>query len=116
MIEGVVTGLIIVNAGANLPTSLALASTCDPTYISVSTLVLYSRLNGAWVPTGLIRLTNVAIHVSHNIDGVPMSYPACGEANCNIVFGSNNTAMVVENTYAPPLLTATHILSAENAS
>ena len=115
MIEGVVTGLIIVNAGANLPTSLALASTCDPTY-PVSTLVLYSRLNGAWVPAGLIRLTNVAIHVSHNIDGVPMSYPACGEANCNIVFGSNNTAMVVENTYAPPPLTATHILSAENAS
>ena len=78
--------------------------------------MLYSRLNGAWVPTGLIRLTNVAVHVSHNIDGVPMSYPACGEANCNIVFGSNNTAMVVENTYAPPPLTATHILSAENAS
>ena len=68
------------------------------------------------MPAGLIRLTNVAVHVSHNIDGVPMSYPACGEANCNIVFGSNNTAIVVENTYAPPPLTAHAYLSAENAS
>jgi hypothetical protein len=62
VIEGVVTGLIIVNAA-------------------------------------LIRLTNVAVHVTHNVDGVPMSYPACGDIGCNIVFGSNNTAMVVENTY-----------------
>ncbi len=67
----------------------------------------------------MIRLTNVAVHVSHNIDGVPMSYPACGEANCNIVFGSNNTAMVVENTYAPTppnYALALFVLPAENAS
>ena len=58
----------------------------------------------------MIRLTNVAVHVSHNMDGVPMSYPACGVSNCNIVFGSNNTATVVENTYLAAPETGHHIL------
>ena len=51
------------------------------------------------VNSALVRLTNVGITVTHNMDHVNTSYPACSEEHCNIVFGSNNTALVIENCY-----------------
>ena len=47
--------------------------------------------------SALIRLTNVAIEVSRNVDGIGLSREEC--VACNVVIDSDNAPLVVENTY-----------------
>jgi hypothetical protein len=45
----------------------------------------------------LIRFVNVAVHAQWDTDAVNTSAAGC--RGCNIVLGSNNTALLVENSY-----------------
>ena len=46
-----------------------------------------------------IRLINVGISASANADGVDTSAAGCNATGCNVVLGSRNAALVVENSF-----------------
>lgn len=66
--------------------------------VTVHNLVLNGQTLGVHIiDSAGIRFTNVGVYASVNSDGVDTSLGGC--SNCNVVLGSNNTAMVVENSF-----------------
>ena len=64
-------------------------------------LIVIGQTTGIFISdTALVRFTNVAIHAQWQgtgIDNVNLTAQGC--EGCNVVLGSNNTALVIENSY-----------------
>jgi hypothetical protein len=49
--------------------------------------------------TQIVRMINVGVAATTNADGVVTTAPSCNATGCNVVLGSRNAALVVENSY-----------------
>jgi hypothetical protein len=66
--------------------------------VTLHNLVLNGQTLGVHIiDSAGIRFTNVGVYAHINSDGVDTSAEGC--SGCNVVLGSNNTAMVVENSF-----------------
>jgi hypothetical protein len=57
-----------------------------------------------------IRFINVGAEVSHDMDHVNATKEGCNATACNVVIGSMNAAMVVENSVRLASLSMTRVL------
>lgn len=70
----------------------------DATRVHLQNLNIVSRDNGIVIHySALIRLNNVAVTATTNTDGIGLAHGTCN--GCNVVLGSRNAAVVVQNSY-----------------